>query len=274
MTQANPNESVPLLRAFGLPDKGVRELTPQYVNLIDKQAAHTVRATFEGRHPPQKEVKMHRRALWILFLIAVAVFPVRAQDFNGWNFNLGVGPNFPLGKTADVAGTSGQFMIGGGPNFSERFGMNLEFGWYRLPIKGSALTQVSAASADVSQLSLTPNVIVRFPLSPRWGAYAIGGGGWYMRSASATVTGPALVPGVACSPFFIIWGVNCVSGLVPANASLVSTTSHAFGGNIGGGFTVRPGEGSMKVYVEVRYHYAPHEGVATTVLPLTVGIRW
>ena len=44
----------------------------------------------------------------------------------------------------------------------------------------------------------------------------------------------------------------------------------SLGGNLGGGLTVRLGQSPLKFYSEVRYHYAPHDGVATSVVPVTL----
>jgi len=105
----------------------------------------------------------------------------------------------------------------------------------------------------------------------RLGIYGIGGGGWYHRSGEATA--PGLVPGTVCPPFWDWWG-TCISGLWPANVVIASTSSNAFGGNIGGGVTYRLGESGVKFYTEVRYHHASHNQVNTDLLPLTFGVRW
>jgi hypothetical protein len=65
-----------------------------------------------------------------------------------------------------------------------------------------------------------------------------------------------------------------VNGLVPVDAVLDSRSDNAFGGNIGGGFTVRLGEGRATFYTEFRYHHASYDGGSIGLFPITFGIRW
>src|SRR5215468_592451 len=101
----------------------------------------------------------------------------------------------------------------------------------------------------------------------KFGAYAIGGIGWYHRSGETTTPGVAVI----CTPYWS-WWFGCTLGSV--NIVTSSTSSNAFGENIGGGLTYRLGEGRAKLYAEVRYHHASYNRVSTNILPLTFGIRW
>ena len=206
----------------------------------------------------------------LLVLVVFFVSTLAAQDDHRWNFNIGGGPGFPLGTAGDFAGTGGHFVVGGGPNFGPRFGVNGEFMWHELPIKRSILNQIQVPDGSGRQYSLTFNGMLRPQLRGRMGGYFIGGIGWYHRSGE--LTAPTIVPGTVCPPFWIWWGV-CVSGLFPANAVLASSSSDAFGGNVGGGLTVRIGDGNTKFFTEVRYHHAAHDP-GTDLLPLTFGFRW
>jgi hypothetical protein len=210
----------------------------------------------------------------MVLLMAAAIAPASAQEYSNRIFSIGGGYGFPLGNTADFVKPSGHFVVGGGGNFNESFGLVGEFMLHKLSIKQGVITQLNAASATAVQTALTLNAVLRRQLSDRVGIYGLGGGGWYWRSAKVTLRGTGLVPGTACSSFFILWGVNCVNGLVPANQQPTALRSSAAGANAGLGFTVRLGQGNMKFFTEVRYHHGFHDTVATQLIPVTFGMRW
>jgi Outer membrane protein beta-barrel domain len=214
---------------------------------------------------------MFCRSLIIPFAIAMFTVGTTAQDIRRWNFNVGGGVGFPQSSTADFANVGGHFVLGVGPNLGPLFGVSGELMWHDLPIKREAIDRIGVPDAGARQYSLTANGILRLPLRGSLGAYVIAGGGWYRRSGE--LTAPTFVPGTICPPFWVWWGV-CVSGLFPPDAVLASSSSNAFGGNIGGGFTYHIGEGNMKFYTEIRYHHAAHNKVDTDLLPLTFGLRW
>ena len=91
-------------------------------------------------------------------LLAFALFcasALVAQDQHRWNFNIGGGPGFPLSTAGDFANAGGHFVVGGGPNFGPRFGVNGEFMWHELPIKRSILNQIQVPDGSGRQYSLT-----------------------------------------------------------------------------------------------------------------------
>ena len=214
---------------------------------------------------------MFCKSLLIAVCLEVLVFAAYAQDVPRWNFNVGGGIGFPQSNTADFVNNGANFVVGGGPNLTRLLGVDGEFMWHDLPVKQSVITQLGVPAASAREYALTINGILRLPMKGRLGIYGIGGGGWYHRSGEATA--PALVPGTVCPPFWDWWG-TCISGLWPANVVIASTSSNAFGGNIGGGVTYRLGESGVKFYTEIRYHHASHNQVNTDLLPLTFGVRW
>ena len=213
---------------------------------------------------------MSPRSSLLAFIVSFFAATAVAQEVPRWNFNIGGGPGFPLSTAADFANTGGHFAIGGGPNFGPRFGVNAEFMWHDLPIKQSVISRLQVPGASARQYALTFNGMLRPSTPGRLGGYFIGGIGWYHRSGE--LTAPTVVPGTVCPSFWVWWGA-CVSGLFPANAVLASSSSDAFGGNVGGGVTVRIGDGQTKFFTEVRYHHAAHDP-STDLLPLTFGFRW
>lgn len=195
-----------------------------------------------------------------------------AQDYHSWNLNIGGGVGFPVGQSSNFANSGGNFVVGGGRNFVNGIGVNSEFMWHDLPPKRSLLDAFEAPDGSARLYSWTLNGIVRIPTKLRFGAYVIGGGGWYHRSGE--LTNPVLVPGQICTPPIYWWSISCVDGLVPGHEVIASRSSDAFGGNIGGGLTIPLGVGGSSLYVEVRYHHDARSNVSADVLPLTFGFRW
>jgi hypothetical protein len=212
---------------------------------------------------------MHR--LWIALSIAIvlgAATPAKAQDdYSKWLFNIGGGVGFPQGDLSSFVNDGGNFVAGGGYNFTKNFGVDTEFMWQDLPVNSQTKQLLQTPGASARQYAWTFNPIFHFPIHGKLGAYAIGGIGWYHRSGETTTPGV----GVICDPYWS-WWFGCTIGSV--NFVTGSTSANAFGENIGGGVTYRLGEGHAKIYAEVRYHHAGYNKVSTNVLPLTFGIRW
>jgi Outer membrane protein beta-barrel domain len=205
-------------------------------------------------------------AVWVVLLS----YPGLGQDMHAWNFTVGGGVGFPEGTSANYVNNGANFVVGGGPNLWRWLGVDAEYMWHDLPIKQNILKDLQVPGGGARVNAVTFNAIVPIPTHGKMGFYAIGGGGWYHRSGE--LTEPTYVPGTVCAPFYLWWG-GCVDGFFPANKVLASSSSDAWGGNIGGGVTYRFGIG-LKLYTEVRYHYAPHKQVGTELLPLTIGVRW
>src|SRR5262249_35229511 len=108
----------------------------------------------------------------------------------------------------------------------------------------------------------------------RYGAYFIGGVGYYYRNASRTeVVTP--VAGTACTPVWLWWGFQCSGGTVVVNQTSSSFPGGVFGGNAGLGFTIRPANDSRyRLYFEARYHYAPGDTFTLRFIPVTFGVRY
>jgi opacity protein-like surface antigen len=187
---------------------------------------------------------MQKILIVILAATCLGAVPARAQT-SRFRLNFGLGMGFNQGRTSNLAATSGNFVGGVGYNFSSRLAANLEYQYYSLDIKSTATdTEDSGIEDDVGQIdSISANVIVQ-PKN-RLGLYGIGGVGWYRRFVR--VTGLSLVP--------------------------KSVADSAPGLNIGAGVTF-PFGGRVKLYGEVRYHYARNSVIPTQVLPVTFGFHW
>jgi hypothetical protein len=208
------------------------------------------------------------RRLSILFIYGLLTLPSSAQ---GFSFNIGAGPGFPLGTTHDFANTSYNFVVGGGPNLISHVKLNAEFMFEGLPVHRSIIDQLGLSNVKGRFYSLTTNLLIGSSIGGRKNAYLIGGGGWYRRTMEAKQT--VLSIGQVCEPWWW-WDAQCVNGIVTSEVTIGSRTSSAGGFNIGGGLTFPLGDSRANFYAELRYHHAFTHNVETSVLPLTFGIRW
>jgi hypothetical protein len=211
---------------------------------------------------------MSVRSLRIVFIYGLLTLPSSAQAFN---FNIGAGPGFPLGKTNDFANTSYNFVVGGGPNLISHVKLNGEFMFEGLPVQRSIIDQLGLSNVKGRLYSLTGNVLLGSSIGGRKNAYLIVGGGWYRRTVEAKQT--VLTVGEICEPWWW-WDAQCVNGIISTEVTIGSRTSSAGGFNVGGGLTFPLGESRANFYAEVRYHRAFTMNVETNVLPLTFGLRW
>ena len=209
------------------------------------------------------------RALVVAWVVLISHSGL-GQDVPAWNCTIGGGVGFPEGTSANFVNNGANFVVGGGPNLRRWLGVDAEFMWHDLPIKQNIINDLQVPNGEARVYAVTLNAIVPIPTHGKMGFYIIGGGGWYHRSGE--LTEPTYVPGTVCAPFYLWWG-GCVDGLFPGKKVLASSSSDAWGGDIGGGITYRFGMG-LKLYTEVRYHHVPHKQVATDLLPLTFGLRW
>jgi len=205
-----------------------------------------------------------------VFIYGLLTLPSSAQ---GFNFNFGAGPGFPLSTTNDFAHTSYHFVVGGGPNLVPHVKLNAEFMFHGLPVQDNVIKRFGFSDVKGRLYSLTSNLIIGSSIGKRKNAYLIGGGGWYRRTIEAKQT--VLGVGEICEPWWW-WDAQCVNGITTSEVTVGSRTSSAGGFNLGGGLMYQLGEDSNdpSLYLEVRYHQAFTKNAETRVLPLTFGIRW
>ncbi|HET7872957.1 MAG TPA: hypothetical protein VFL42_10640 [Terriglobales bacterium] len=195
------------------------------------------------------------------------------------NSNLAMMASPPAGRTADVAATGWGAVAGVGWNINKRSALIGEFMWNRMNANDAAIQAIKAAVQPVGTLSGSADLFAvtgnyRFELRGRWfGAYVIGGGGWYLRSTnlSESVT---LGTTTVCTNAWLWWGFRCSQGTVTAGQTLAGSNSNVLGGNAGAGVTVGIGHAPYRVYAEARYHYAPTQGISTQFVGLAFGIRY
>jgi hypothetical protein len=185
---------------------------------------------------------MARLLICIAVVVCVHARPAIAQE-SKLALSVGVGMGFNQGLTADFSDTSGNIVVGAGYNFNSAVRTLLEYQYYNFEVK-SPLAEQTGTDDSVARLeSLSASLI--FQPSSKVGIYGIGGVGWYRRLVD--LRGPRPVQELS--------------------------TDTALGVNIGSGVEF-PISGKLKMFGDVRYHYAYNSRTPTKVLPITFGFRW
>ena len=217
---------------------------------------------------------MSNRILLVLVVCGLVGSVSAQSNFNRFNFTVGYGPGIGRHEVASFVGNSFQGTAGGGVNFSRMFGMDAEYMYYGLDLRPSVSQAQSLNHATGNLQSVTLNGIVHAPLHSKFGAYGIFGIGYYRRSVSADRE--TLTPPLLCQPAWARWwGINCFNGGVSGTQTLSSFSKDAGGFNLGGGVTFKLSHlYNSKAFIEWRYHRAYQSDGQTTVMPVTLGLRW
>jgi len=215
---------------------------------------------------------------------------------NKYTFAAGVGFTSPTGATGKELGTSWKFQVGGGYNFTKKFAVLLQYDYDKLGLTGGNLDRqfnrysdlglvdnngnpISLAGLDgnAHMWSLTLNPMYTYYQGDAFGAYVIGGGGFYRKVTNFTLP----QTGVYCDFFGFCYQFT-------QNQTFDHYSNNAGGVNGGIGFTYRLSRfASQKLFAEARYvwvdnqpstnsvaSYYPENNKRTGYFPITVGIRW
>ncbi len=180
-------------------------------------------------------------------------------------FEGGVGFNQPFSTASVTNTTAWAVKVGGGYNFTPRFGLLAEYSFNRFGLTDYYLNQSNVSQGGNTHLwSLTMEPILRYRLHSKVGGYVIGGGGFYR--ALTSFTNPTY--GYVCYPFY---------GCFPVQGTVVVShfSSNQGGLNIGTGFTFKTNpEESFAFFTEARYEWLDTPGHTTEFIPVTFGVRW
>lgn len=193
---------------------------------------------------------------------------VQMTGIERYAFDVGTGVTPLLGIANNELSTGWNVTGGGGVRIDRRVAVNLQVLYSGLGVQTSVLNTFGVPGAHAHLWGFTLDPEVRFRLDHTVGFYLIGGGGYYWRTIN--LTRPTLRPAVVFDPFF---GYS-IPTLIPANAIIGSVTRVGWGPNVGAGVTFRVGDGSTRLFAEVRYHYIATSPDATQIIPVTFGVRW
>jgi hypothetical protein len=219
-------------------------------------------------------------------------YPSYESRFSHIAFEGGFGFSIPVGSDTSFSTTSLDngdlspdeglgygLTLGGGWNFTKRFGALVEYQFLRQGIPNDYLNALQAGSSgaasglggNINTWSLTVDPIVYLPFSRKSGVYVTGGGGFYRKVTNFTE------PVQECDPYYGCYGV-------PVTVDHFSSNQGGF--NAGGGFYRKIfGEDSNgKFFAEVRYVWVnsplpsasnSYQGSGTEALiPVSFGIRF
>jgi hypothetical protein len=216
-----------------------------------------------------------KKILILAGLVAAASRPpLCAQDYSKLAFNIGGGISTPLNPTANYIGVSGNFETGAGYNIDKHHSILGEFMWSSMPTNPSVIHRVNAPYGNANLYALTANYRYRHDRlgGSHFGAYLIGGGGWYYRHASVDKN-YMVPPYTVCEPIYTSFGYGCDTGGYVYSVTVAYKGVSAGGLNAGAGFTIRLTDSGLKFYVEARYHYA-FSRIPSTLVPVTFGFRF
>ena len=192
--------------------------------------------------------------------------------FHHWAIEAGAGFSAPIGNTKGTQTTGYNVKLGGGWNFSRRFGVLAEYEFNRLGIPSSVLAASGAPQGNAHLWGLTLDPVYYYKTTGAWGGYVTGGGGFYRKLTSFT------------EPVFLGIGCDFYGYCYPqyANVTLSHFSSNQGGANIGTGITHNIGDGGAKIYAEARYVFVNSPKPTATafgsgtvsMIPVTFGIRF
>jgi len=209
-----------------------------------------------------------QRILFSAVVSLLLTIPVRAQDFlNHITAEAGAGFTFPVGSIGSHTQNGFNFVAGAGPRFNQRFSATLDFSLHYMDLKNFLESQSSEVGLSFGSIlrmwSLTVNPSYKFIKRESFSSYATAGYGLYNRKL--LLAAPGIIPATACDQF---WNV-CVG----TQGEFVTGNFNTYKGgyNFGAGVNFTP---HVKFFVETRYHHMFTSNGATTIIPLTFGIRW
>jgi hypothetical protein len=177
-----------------------------------------------------------------------------------WTFVAGVGMTAPVGNTYHYLNTDYGIQVGGGRNFNKNFGVIAQFDYDRFGFNGRTLynqislynycpTGASTSACSTNALtsldgnshiwSFSLNPIYNFLPENTWGAYVVGGVGFFHKVANFTTP---------------TTGIDIYGYQETENANIDHYTSNAPGFSGGFGLTYKAGKFSSEhLFVEARY---------------------
>ena len=218
-------------------------------------------------------------AVWCwgaLAVMACGVWSTSAEAddyYRKGTFMIGGGFNNPVGPGDQYFNGSGTFNVGLGRNLNSRLTIQSEYthNWMNIDqsvIQAAASDSVQFDNAYASVWSITLNGVFRFRPHSDFVPWITGGFGYYKRNLQITKDALVYYP-----PYFDPWWGWIDGGWAPGEAIAGSRAQSALGYNFGFGIDLKI-ENGASLFADVRYHYAPMDGVDMQLVPVTFGIRF
>jgi hypothetical protein len=184
----------------------------------------------------------------------------------------GGGFTAPIGNATHGYETWGYNLdVGGGWNFTKRYGILFEYQFDRNKIPGATIAQVGAQGGNInSHLFLFDPIVYLRPKSAL-DPYVTGGGGFSRKVTNFT----DLVPTQYCYYF-------CYYGYQPVTVAHFSSTQAAADIGLGLAWKAFGQDSNGKLFMEARYVFVDSPSATTTtngegtegIIPVTFGVRW
>jgi hypothetical protein len=200
--------------------------------------------------------------------------------FSHMTFEAGGGFNAPTSDSSPYITWGGNINVGAGYKINPRVSVLTEYQFIDDKLPGALIAETGATGGNAHIWSFTIDPVVDLAPKRTNDLYVTGGGGFYRKVTNFTDPEPAEY----CTYFYC--------GVAYENTVVGHFSSNQGGWNVGGGFTHRLGgiygDGSMKLFAEVRYldvdtpaQVSSPNGLGTTtvgadtkLIPVTFGVRW
>jgi hypothetical protein len=201
----------------------------------------------------------------LLLVSCVSGLPLLAQEARFTGF-VGAGPTVPTNPIGTHVDNGWNIAAGAGIS-TNHYGLMLDFMYNDMGINSNTLSQNGAPGGSARVWGFTLDPVVHLTQEGPADIYLTAGGGIYHRNVEFTQ------PGVAQATFFDPW-FGFYPGLVGTNQVLASYSQYKGGVDGGIGMSVKLGSSRVKAFAEARYHYIFTNPVSTTIIPVTIGLRW
>ena len=216
---------------------------------------------------------------------AVAVLAVALAGKSLWaqnnetyqRFTAGVGGGFTsaIGEQSGKWDRGSHIEAGGGYFFNANLGVTGNLLFSSLGLSSAELSRLNQIDGSASVTGVTADPTFRFHVARNLSAYVLAGGGYLRRSVELTHNSSAQTVNiggtqVTLDPGFAFFGPTQVSG-TPIS---VRTTEGGGAFDAGAGVNVLLPRTRLRLFVEARYMRGFTGTSTTTIVPITLGIRW
>jgi len=209
----------------------------------------------------------NRAGTYFILFLAFACLCAAQSEEPPVAFHVGGGLTAITGSDSGRLDKGGNLQAGAGHFFNRYFGIEGSFMWNQLGITGSELNRLGQPDGNARVYTVTVDPTFRFPLGRGFSAYVFVGGGYLRRTVEFTQ--PTLVGTFVFDPW---WGY-VGPALVPANQILGSVSSNSGAVNGGGDLNI-PIARRAHLFIEPRYVRGFTSNSKTTIVPITVGLRF
>ena len=194
--------------------------------------------------------------------------PALAQgDFHHFTFNVGGGFTAVTGDISNRLDHGGHVQAGAGYNLNRFLSLGGTFSYHALGITQNALQAAQQPDGNARVFTFTVNPKLTYPFG-FGNVYVLAGGGWLRRTVEFTQ------PTLASTYLYDPWFGYYTPVLIPANQVLGSFTQNAGVWDVGGGANFDLPRTRAKIFAEVRFYSGLTPNQHTTMVPITVGLRW